>query len=267
MRAFKMAVVSIVLLMMILTIAIALLPEPKGFPILEYHTVTDTPDEDSERYNVPPTDFNAQLDYLRENGYNTITTLEFMKAKRGKLTLPDNPIILTFDDGYEDNYLYMLPILEAHEMKAVVYVITNEIGNPGYLTLDELREMQNRGVEIGSHTANHRPLFELSRDDILHEVGASKLFLEWNGINTVFSLSYPNGLYGDKVIEILRDENYLTAVTGDAGLNDFDTNPYLLQRVNIPRPRLGIFEFKLRLLKAKVFAKLGILQHKLYLQR
>lgn len=84
--------------------------------------------------------------------------LDFMKAKRGKMELPAKPVILTFDDGYEDNYTEMLPILEEYGMKATVYVITNQIGQPGYLTWDQLRAMQVRGIEIGSHTANHDPL-------------------------------------------------------------------------------------------------------------
>ena len=234
-----------------------------GVTILEYHTITDTPDIDSQRYNVRPNDFNAQLDYLQDNGYNTITALEFMKWRRGKISLPKNSVMLTFDDGYEDNFKFMLPILEAHNMKAVVYVITNQINHEGYLTVEQLKDMRRRGIEIGSHTANHRALIGLTDEDIKHEIEASKQFLEWSGIFPVLSFSYPNGAYNEKIIESLKSAGYLTAVTGDAGLNDEDTNQYLLQRVNIPEPRLGLFEFKLRLLKAKIFTKLGINQHKI----
>ena len=58
------------------------LPEPEGFPILEYHTITNTPDPSSEIYNVPPAEFSAQLDYLQENGYTTITLNDFIKARK-----------------------------------------------------------------------------------------------------------------------------------------------------------------------------------------
>ncbi|MBQ7723429.1 MAG: polysaccharide deacetylase family protein, partial [Selenomonadaceae bacterium] len=122
---------------------IFLLPEPEGFPILEYHQVTDAQlDPDFEIYNVPPADFAAQLDYLQAEGYTTITLQDFMRVVHGKGTLPDKPIVLTFDDGYTDNYTEMLPILEAHSMTAVVYVITNELGKKNYLKLDELKDMQ-----------------------------------------------------------------------------------------------------------------------------
>ena len=262
MKIFKIISILILLLSIIFMILLNILPEPKGFPILEYHMINDTPDIDAKSYSIPPSDFNAQLDYLQQNGYNTITMQEFVLAREGKFNLPSNPIMLTFDDGYADNYEIMMPILRSHKMKAVVYVIANEIGKPGYLTIDQLREMQGRGIEIGSHTANHRPLIGLSQKELLHEIGDSKIFIEWSGINEAGSLSYPNGLYNDDAIQILKDKNYHTAVTGDAGLNDFDTNPYLLQRVNIPKPHFGIYEFKFRLYKAKLFTKLGINQHK-----
>lgn len=223
--------------------------------------VADTSPEDGWAYNVPPEDFRDQLDYLREEGYTAISMLDYMKAKKGKAELPPRPVILTFDDGYESNYTTLLPILESYGMKATVYMVTNDIGLPGYLTWDELRDMQERGIEIGSHTANHQPLTEMDRSRQEEEMRLSKLLLEWNGIHTVFSFSYPNGAYDSGMPELLEQNGYLTAVTGDAGLNTFQTDPYLLQRINIPHPRFGRLEFRLRLFKAAVMTRLGIRQH------
>ncbi len=235
---------------------IFLTPAPAGFPILEYHTVTNHPDPSSEIYNVPPAEFSAQLDYLAENGYTTITLKDYARARRFGEPLPDKPIILTFDDGYADNYSEMLPILEAHGMKAVVFVITNEIGKSGYLSMWQLKDMQRRGVEIGSHTADHLPLITLSDEFLINQIRLSKIFLEWSGIEPVASLSYPNGVYNSQIIEMLAQENYLAAVTGEAGLNTLETDPYRLRRVNVRKPRFGVYEFRWRLLKAEIFAKL-----------
>lgn len=233
-----------------------LLPEPEGFPILEYHQVTNTPlDPDFEVYNVPPAEFAEQLDYLQAEGYTTITLKEFMHAVRGYKQLPDKPIVLTFDDGYADNYRTMLPILEAHGMTAVVYVITNELGKPGYLTFDDLKDMERRGIEIGSHTSDHIPLTELEDTFKRRQVRESKIYLEWSGLQPICSLSYPNGAFNKEIEELLREENYLTAVTGEAGLNTLETNPFELKRVHIRKPRFGLTEFKLRLWKAKFFAR------------
>ena len=247
---------AIFLFALIFAAIIFSLPEPEGFPILEYHTITNNPMQGSEVYNVTPEEFAVQLDYLQQNGYTTITLQEFMRAKHGKITLPEKPIVLTFDDGYDNNYTEMLPILETHDMKAVVYVITNELGNEGYLTLEQVKDMQRRGIEIGSHTADHIPLVNLDEEFLINQVRNSKIFLEWSGLETIYSFSYPNGEYNSDLAKLVQREGYLTAVTGDVGLNNLDSNPYILKRVHIRQPRFGITEFKWRLRKAALAEKI-----------
>ena len=234
---------------------------PEGMPILEYHMVRDDATGDAYDYSVPVADFREQLDYLQAEGYTPITMLEFMKAKKGKFQLPEKPVVLTFDDGYADNYTTLLPLLEERGWKAVVYMVTNDIGRPGYLTWEQLRDMQKRGMEIGSHTANHQPLTGLEPQRRADELKLSKLLMEWNGMETIFSFSYPNGAYDEELPRLLKENEYLSAVTGDAGLNTFGTDPYLMQRINIPHPRFGLTEFRLRLWKGKLCARLGVGQH------
>lgn len=236
-------------------------PAPQGVLVLEYHHVSDDVEDEGWAYTVPVADFKEQLDYLQAQGYTTISMQDFVRAKKGKQELPDKPLILTFDDGYEDNYTVLLPMLEERGMKATVYMVTNSIGRKGYLSWNQLRDMQNRGIELGSHTANHQPLTSLERDKQAEEMKLSKLLMEWNGLKTIFTFSYPNGAYDEGMPELLKENEYLTAVTGDGGLNTFKTNPYLLQRTNIPHPRLGLTEFKLRLFKGEVMTRLGIHQH------
>ena len=231
---------------------------PEGFPILEYHMVTENPHPDAKPYVVPPEDFAEQLDYLAEEGYTTITPQDYARARKGKQQLPEKPIILSFDDGYEDNWRVVLPMLEERRMKAVFYMVTNSIGQPGYLTWDNLFDMERRGMEIGSHTANHLPLTTLSPEKQREELRLSKLMLEWKGMKTIYSFSYPNGSYNAGVVAMLAEEEYLTAVTGEAGLNTLETNPYLLRRVNIPPPHFGLTEFRLRLMKADIAARLDV---------
>ena len=143
-------------------------------------------------------------------------------------------------------------------MKAVFYVVTNDIGQPGYMTWDNLFDLERSGMEIGSHTANHIPLTKLSPEERYDELHLSKLLLEWRGLKTIYSFSYPNGAYDEAIVAMLPEEEYLTAVTGEAGLNNLQTNPYLLHRVNIPAPYLGLTEFRLRLMKADLAARAAV---------
>ena len=238
-------------------------PEPEGFPILEYHMVQQEDPKDAYAYNVPVEDFQQQLDYLQEQGYTTISIRDYLRAKKGLLQLPEKPIILTFDDGYESNYKELLPILEERGLKATIFMVTNDIGKDGYLSWQQLKDMEKRGIEIGSHTANHLPLTGMSLEEAREEVKLSKLLMEWNGMKTIYTLSYPNGKYTTDLEQMLKEEEYLAAVTGDAGLNTFDTDPYQLQRINIHHPTFGLTEFKWRLLKGRIFAQLGWSQHKI----
>ena len=118
---------------------------PAGFPILEYHMVKDDAKPDEVRYAVPPEEFAAQLDYLTQEGYTTITPQDYARARKGKQELPEKPVILSFDDGYEDNWRVVLPMLEERGMKAVFYVVTNDIGQPGYMTWDNLFDLERHG--------------------------------------------------------------------------------------------------------------------------
>lgn len=240
-----------------LAAAVELYP-PKGMLILEYHKVNDRTKDD---YTVSTKDFAEQMDVLQADGYTTISVLDFLRAKKGKQKLPDKPVVVSFDDGYSDNYTEALPILEEHGMQATVFMVTNDIGLPGYLTWEQLHEMEKRGIEIGSHTANHLPLTNMTVEEARNEVQKSKLMMEWKGLKTVFVLSYPNGQYDAYLPEILKEEDYLAAVTGDPGLNTFQTNPYLLHRINIPSPHFGAAEFRLRIWKAKAVALLGLWQN------
>jgi peptidoglycan/xylan/chitin deacetylase (PgdA/CDA1 family) len=264
MRFIKIALLVVVLGAILLFAGIQYLlsqPAPEGFPILEYHMVQEANPDKAYEYNVPPAEFEAQLDYLEQQGYTTISIRDYLRAKKGLQQLPDKPVILTFDDGYESNYTELLPILEKRGFKATIFMVGNDIGKENYMSWDQLMDIQHRGVEIGSHTANHLPLTSMSLDEARDEVKLSKLLMEWNGVNTIYTLSYPNGKYTAELLDMLKEEEYLAAVTGDAGLNTFETNPYLLQRINIPHPLFGLTEFKWRLLKGRIMTQLGINQH------
>ena len=247
----------LVLLIGALVVMVEIYPT-QGTLILEYHKVNDRTKDD---YTITPEEFASQMDALQADGYTTISVLDFLRAKKGKQQLPEKPVVVTFDDGYSDNYTEALPILEQRGMKATVFMVTNDVGLPGYLTWDQLHDMEKRGIELGSHTANHLPLTDMTLDEARDEVQKSKLMMEWKGLKTVFVLSYPNGKYDKFLPNILKEEEYLAAVTGDAGVNTFQTDPYRLLRINVPPSHFGIKEFRFRLWKAKVMTFLGIWQN------
>ena len=97
--------------------------------------------------------FQEQLDYFKDNGYNTISLMDYIRAKKYGEELPPNPIILTFDDGYEDNYINMMPMVQAMGMKATMFMATNYIGKEGYVNWQQLKEMQDN-IKVDSDYEN-----------------------------------------------------------------------------------------------------------------
>lgn len=100
---------------------------PKGVMIFEYHRVNDDT-VDTDDYSLSREQFQEQLDYFKENNYHTISMMDFIRAEKYGEELPENPIIITFDDGYEDNYTNMMPMINAMGMKATMFMATNYIG-------------------------------------------------------------------------------------------------------------------------------------------
>lgn len=225
----------------------------QGVPMLSYHMINSLP----ETYSIDPGEFEHHMKYLAEQGYTAISLQQLFLARNHQWALPAKPVIITFDDGYQDNYQNALPIMEKYGMRGTVFIITDSVGKPNYLSWDEIRVMQQRNTEIGSHTLTHVKLKELSYADQLKEMAGSKKILEKQLGKPAEFLAYPYGSYNDSVTKALQEAGYLGACSGKVGLNDNVTNPYALKRISIPRPKYGMWEFRLRMLRANVYAKMG----------
>jgi peptidoglycan/xylan/chitin deacetylase (PgdA/CDA1 family) len=225
-----------------------------GVPILAYHMVGN----ESEIYSVSDRQFEEQMAYLAENHYTAISLKEFFDAGLGQFNMPEKPIIITFDDGYEDNYSEALPIMEKYGMKATVFIITDLVGKTDYLSWQQIIDMINRHIEIGSHTMTHVALTGTNLAERQQEISQSKFILEEQlGIPVEF-LAYPYGDFDNMTQEMVRSAGYRGACAGTVGIGVRGENDFALKRVNIPHPKYGLSEFKIRLMRANIYSKLGI---------
>ena len=172
-------------------LAFAAGPILRGFAtrVLMYHSIREEPLGDYASVCLRPADFEAQLAWMRESGKT------FVFADEYALFRP-NTVALTFDDGYEDNYTTMFPLLEKYDACATIFLITKFIGREGYLTQDQIREMAESGrVKFASHTNTHANLTELEEEVLNHELGASRSALSVvpSEAKLAAVLSYPNG--------------------------------------------------------------------------
>ena len=199
--------------------------------VLNYHKIDHT----FISLAVRPEDFDSQMKYLRDNGYHTISPDELYEALAGNGTLPENPVMITFDDGYEDNYTNAYPILKKYGFKATIFVVTGFLDKhkKGYLSWDEAREMNKNGINIESHTVNHRSMTDLTDDELRAELVDSKKKAEAELGHEVNYIAYPTGTYNLHIAQMVKEAGYKAAFTIKYGNVDKASNIYALERVPI----------------------------------
>lgn len=204
-------------------------------PIVMYHRVSDKALPNDGGRVLPTLEFEEQLMLLRDEGYTTLLACEYQKILSGEMECPEKPIMLTFDDGYDDNLLEAYPLLRRYRMKANFYIITGSIGAMGHMTESQLIRIDPRYVEIGSHTVNHCALRNCSRNRLIRELVDSRLALEFMLGREVKSFAFPYGAYDELAIEIVKGAGYEIAFTTERGLNDWAGSPHELKRVTVAR--------------------------------
>lgn len=187
-------------------------------PILVYHIVRPSYPTDSEavrRLAVTPEIFDAEMKYLGNSGYHVIRFSDLdAHLKEGRL-LPDKPVVLTFDDGWRDQYKYAFPILKKYQYPTTFFVFTNAIGRKAFLSWDELREMSASGMTVGGHTRSHPYLTRIRSSAVLwDEIYGSKLLLEKKLGVTVSQFAYPFGMYNASTTALVENAGY-TSARGD----------------------------------------------------
>lgn len=208
-------------------------------PILMYHSISAQ--DPGNSLLVPPEQFEAEVAFLKESGYNTITLGQAVEAlKTGHI--PEKPVILSFDDGYVDNYTDAFNILKKYDMIGTFFIITDNTDGGGYMSLDMLREMKEAGMDLQNHTAHHLDLSILSYDDQKESIKSGQDFLRDKiGVDSEF-VCYPSGKYNDNTIQVLKDLNMQGAVTTEFGTATANDGVYTLKRIRIAPMTMESFQ-------------------------
>jgi peptidoglycan/xylan/chitin deacetylase (PgdA/CDA1 family) len=206
-------------------------------PILLYHyiRVPPSPRRDLVGYNlsVSPDQFEAQMDWLAGHGYHTVTFADLRRYWERVEPLPSKPVIITLDDGYQDLYSAAFPILASHGFTAVAYIVTGFVGNPGYITKDEILQMDQYGIEIGAHTVNHVNLARSPQPWMSYQLLQSKSWLEKLVGHPVPDMAYPSGKYNYQVITAVERAGYYSAVTEEFSYLHSEADRYVWARVRV----------------------------------
>ena len=176
-------------------------------PILMYHHVQVHRDGAPAMY-VSPRQFRRQLAYLRSHGYHPVALSRVWRAWNGEGTLPPRPVVLSFDDGYIDQYANAARILRPYHWSAVLNLV---VDRGTTLTDAKVRRMVAWGWQIGSHTMDHKVLTRLSPSRLRYQLAQSRRVLRGRFHQQVDFLCYPYGESGGRVERAAQEAGYLAA--------------------------------------------------------
>ncbi len=236
-------------------------------PILLYHIVDDLLSEKEKDNCVTKESFEKQVKYLARKGYKAISLKELCDAFTGSTQLPEKPIIISFDDGYKDNYINAFPVLKDYGFTATIFIVTGLIGSTNIwdkdrgfpqrplLSWHEIEHMKGYGISFEAHTHSHQHLTKVNEDRLILELVENKEIIENRlGGNCDF-FAYPYGEFNNGVRKKVDELGFRAACSVRVGLNrtgddllalkripafDWDT-PYRLHY----KLTLGIYEWSL----------------------
>jgi len=226
--------------------------------ILCYHRICDLPQtkDAMDSLNVCPAVFAQQMAFLSQNRFNVITLDQFISHSYKNRKLPPKAIIITFDDGYRDNYINAFTILKKYNLEATFFVVTDCINStevfpwlkPGEQSLalsqenkqywlplskQDILDMGAHGASFGSHTRSHCGLGDVDESRAMEELRGSKEQLEQILMRQVKCFSYPYGNFSESVLNLVKAAGYEAAVTIKRGGNTLKSDPFELRRIII----------------------------------
>jgi len=214
-------------------------------PILMYHKVA--PVQRASRvpgHYVPPRLFSRQMDALASRGYQTVRLSDLF---RPGVPLPERPIAITFDDGYENFLTQALPVLVRHGFTATVFLVANCLGKTNrwdtehgdveerLMDLGQIRRAAEVGTEFGSHTLDHVDLAAVDEREAWRQINDSRKALQDALCGDVDTFCYPYGRKTPEVSRMVERAGYRLACSTEKGINTEGTDPYALKRINVRR--------------------------------
>lgn len=199
-----------------------------SIPVLNYHSVAVDP---GNIVVITPEKLEEQMAYLSKNGYEPLTLADFFLILEGRKEPPPKPVLLTFDDGYADNYTHAMPILQKYGFPATMFMSPGTIGDGYYVSWEQAKEMKEAGWDIQPHGMTHPHLPKLGAEAQEQEIAdARKLIEEHLGV-TADVYCYPYGEYNRDTLKILEKLGFRYAFTIRQGKTDASQPGFELKRI------------------------------------
>jgi peptidoglycan/xylan/chitin deacetylase (PgdA/CDA1 family) len=209
-----------------------------------YHRVAPIGEKTTQRWRITPDVFEEQLKYLLDAGYYSISWEEWQSARASQKPLPGRAIAITFDDGYLDFFEYAWPLLKKYGFSATVFLVADNIGKFNswdkvyneelpLMGWNEIRKLQEEGVNFGSHSTTHLPLTSLSVTEVVRDAARSRTILTKELQEPVRAFAYPYGDVDEVVQHIVGACGYTFGFSCRTGLTTFKDDLLELPRIEV----------------------------------
>lgn len=215
------------------------------FTILMYHMISKPLSNEEVKYACPPELFDRHMSKLRQSGFNPISLKLIDDHFNLGAEIPNNSVIITLDDGFEDNYLNALPILKKHNIPATIFLTTGYLGatnawmtKRGFperkmLNWEQIQEMSQHNIEFGAHTISHPRLPEIDNEAVSNEISISKQTIETTLGKRCNFFAYPFGLFSAENRNQVDRAGFSLACSTRSGFNTTDRDALTLHRIEV----------------------------------
>jgi peptidoglycan/xylan/chitin deacetylase (PgdA/CDA1 family)/glycosyltransferase involved in cell wall biosynthesis len=216
----------------------------RGTPILLYHAVGPA-SEPAGPFVMPAPRFESHMKWIRRLGYQPISLREFIQCHRERRFPPARSVVVTLDDGYEDNFRHAYPVLRRHGIPATIFLVSDAVGRGNHWTKkgalagrpmmnwDQIRAMRGGGIDFGAHSRTHPRLTELGAEAAAAEIAGSGADIERALGSPITAFAYPYGLHDDATRNLAREAGYAAGCTVDPGLNGLGIAAWSLCRAEV----------------------------------
>jgi peptidoglycan/xylan/chitin deacetylase (PgdA/CDA1 family) len=202
-------------------------------PILTYHHVGPCTNKVQNLNTVSAASFEYQMRFLRRHGYQVISFDDWVEGVNKGYSFARNTVIIHFDDGYEDNFTNAFPILKKEQFPAMVFLVSDVIGTPGFLSWDQVKEMEDHDFTAGAHTRHHQYLPDLPLDKARDEIAGSKKVIEQHLGHPIEYFVYPSGGFNQETKKLVQEAGFKAAGTTNRGKDKFNHDLFALNRIRI----------------------------------
>ncbi|HYM65564.1 MAG TPA: polysaccharide deacetylase family protein [Candidatus Sulfotelmatobacter sp.] len=212
-------------------------------PVLMYHHVQPESDAKAKGQTSLTVDngfFDSQMQYLSQNGYTTLFASELIDALRNHTQLPNKSVVVTMDDGYADNFIYALPVLQKYNLKANIMVATGLMGVSDMLSWDQVKSLKSSGlIYFTNHTWSHYAINHGPQDKINSEIDIAQKEIQDFTSQPVNVFTYPYGAFNNNAIQTLAQKGYTGAFSEIPGFYQCDSFIMTLHRTRIGNSSLS----------------------------